>query len=186
VDDSVSKEKDVVSSDEEEKLRSKKAKRARRRSPPTSPTPLPVETASKPVRKTANKPPSETPVKQPPRTRATSQRDPPKKNDAGTLKGTAKPRANLQRNPSILGGELLNPQPHLSPATHRMSISSEESARNSPESPVAYKSLRRVKATSFARPMARRISFNNLVTAQEENCEPYGAGLGLGSAFQLR
>jgi hypothetical protein len=54
----------------------------------------------------------------------------------------------------------------------------------SPTSPI-HKSLRRVKVTTFGvRPVARKISFG---TISEENCEPHGAaGLGLGTAFQLR
>lgn len=169
VDGSVFRDKEVGSSDEEEKQRSKKAKKARKRSPPMSPSPLPP--TEKPSAKKLTKAPKvKSPVAPP---------------TPVSTKRTSKPRANLERNPSILGGELPHLQPHMSPVGNRMSVSSEESGRNASEIPATHKTLRRVKATSFsARPMARRISFSSL--AQEENCEPLGAGLGLGSAFQLR
>ena len=113
---------------------------------------------------------------------------------AHNTRSATKLRANLRRNPSILGGELPFPQqtplaPQLSamsPPTSRMSIGSDDprSMNFSPTSPV-HRSLRRVKATTFGmRPIARKISFG---TIAEESCEPHGtAGLGLGSAFQLR
>ena len=93
-----------------------------------------------------------------------------------------------------MGGELPFPQQTptvpqqnaMSPPSSRMSISGDDirTLGFSPTSPV-HKSLRRVKVTTFGmRPVARKISFG---TIPEENCELHGAaGLGLGSAFQLR
>ena len=112
---------------------------------------------------------------------------------AHNTRSATKLRANVRRNPSILGGELPFPQrtpsvpqpTAMSPPSSRMSIGTDDirSLNFSPSSP--HKSLRRVKATTFGvRPIARKISFG---TISEENCEPHGtAGLGLGSAFQLR
>jgi hypothetical protein len=113
---------------------------------------------------------------------------------AHNTRSATKLRANVRRNPSILGGELPFPQqtpPAPQPAvmsspTSRMSTGSDDghSMNFSPTAPV-HKSLRRVKATTFGmRPVARKISFGAI---SEENCDPHGAaGLGLGSAFQLR
>jgi len=112
---------------------------------------------------------------------------------AHNTRSATKLRANVRRNPSILGGELPFPQqtpsaPHpitISPPSSRMSIGSDDarSLNLSPSTP-AHKGLRRVKATFGMRPIARKISFGAI---SEENCEPHGtAGLGLGSAFRLR
>lgn len=167
---SISKEKEPGSSDDEENQRSKKAKKARRRSPPMSPSPLP------PTEKGS--------IKKLPSKASAKVKSPVAPPTPVSTKRTTRARANLERNPSILGAELPKPPPPMSPVGNRMSISSEESGRNASEIPATHKTLRRVKATSFAaRPMGRRISFDSL---QEENCEPLGAGLGLGSAFQLR
>jgi hypothetical protein len=103
---------------------------------------------------------------------------------ATNTKKATRPRANLERNPSILGGELPKPQAQLSPP---MSVDGEEPGRNASELSTAHRTLRRVKAKSFAvHPVARRISFGSVGSPQEENFEPHGAGFGLGSAFQLR
>jgi len=112
---------------------------------------------------------------------------------AHNTRSATKLRANVRRNPSILGGELPFPQQTpsvpqhvaMSPPSSRMSIGSDDTRSLNFSPSPAHKSLRRVKATTFGvRPLARKISFG---TIAEENCEPHGAGsLGLGSAFQLR
>lgn len=175
------------------------AKRSRKLSHPMSPitaTPAPAQT---PARKSITKP---SPVK--PRStkdiRDLGLGSPMvispaiHSSPAHNTRSATKLRANVRRNPSILGGELPFPQQTpsvpqhtaMSPPSSRMSIGDDDarSLNFSPTSPV-HKSLRRVKATTFGmRPIARKISFG---TISEENCEPHGtAGLGLGSAFQLR
>lgn len=165
------KQKEAHSSDEEERLRSRKAKKARRRSPPISPSPLPSAKVS--TKKLASKTPIQAKSPVAPPTPVSSKR-------------VARPRVNIERNPSILGGPLPLPPAPASSASQRMSIGSEESPRPSSST---HKTLRRVKNTTLSvRPMARRISFGTLGSPQEENREPHGvgAGLGLGSAFQLR
>ncbi|EMD34025.1 hypothetical protein CERSUDRAFT_117538 [Gelatoporia subvermispora B] len=191
------KESDVTSSDEEEKLRSIKAKRARVKAISPTPPASPAIATEKP----------QTPRKthaQPPRT--------PVKAVAETPRRTLRPRANLQRNPSILGPELPQPQHTIAmPATPRYATRSEGrrprktpkplETPNSPlknslpsqNSPIVVqtpqsKGLRRVKGSRLPqRQLARKISFGSLVPQDEENTEPgVGAGFGLGSAFQMQ
>ena len=175
------------------------AKRSRKLSRPMSPTTATPAPAQTPAKKSITKP---SPVK--PRS-AKGVRDlglgspmvispATHSSPAHNTRSATKLRANVRRNPSILGGELPFPQQTppvpqhiaMSPPSSRMSIGDDDarSLNFSPTSPV-HKSLRRVKATTFGmRPIARKISFG---TISEENCEPHGAaGLGLGSAFQLR
>lgn len=167
------------SSDEEEKLRTKKAKKPKLKpSLPSSPSttdvdsPPPSQTTSKSRRSapssksgsnnTSNKtvtPTTTNPVKSTPK----------------------KPRANLQRNPSILGGELPRPQPMLPPQ-----VPSTRPQLPLPNSATPGRRIRRMRATSFAREPARRISFGSLVASPEDH--HHGAanfGGDLGSAFQL-
>ena len=179
-------------------LENSPAKRSRKRSRPMSPM------ATTPVPETpANKKPTRPSVAEPKSTR--DLRDlglgspmvispAIHASPAHNTRSATKLRANVRRNPSILGGELPFPQQTpsalqptaMSPPSSRMSIGSDDgrSLNFSPSSP-AHKSLRRVKATTFGmRPIARKISFGAIA---EENCQPHGAGgLGLGSAFQLR
>ncbi|KII85059.1 hypothetical protein PLICRDRAFT_57000 [Plicaturopsis crispa FD-325 SS-3] len=104
---------------------------------------------------------------------ATSRSESISPNKADALKSPSRQK----RNPSTLGLE--SP---TSPASNNM------------QPP---RTLRRVRATSFARAPARRISFGSLATPAEEDHEnePYGAAFGgpldggqsgLGSAFQLQ
>ena len=174
------------------------AKRQRKRSRPMSPTtttPAPATPAKKPAtRPSVTKPKSTKDLRDlglgSPMVISPAVHPSP----AHNTRSATRLRANVRRNPSILGGELPFPQQTpsapqpmaMSPPSSRMSIGSDDgrSMNFSPSSP-AHKSLRRVKATTFGmRPIARKISFG---TISEENCEPHGAGsLGLGSAFQLR
>jgi len=194
VDDNVAKEVPPTPGHSE----NQPAKRSRKRSRPMSPTtttPAPTET---PVRKSAK-----SSVAKPKSTKDLSDlglgspmviSPAVHSSPAHNTRSATKLRANVRRNPSILGGELPFPQqtppaPHpafMSPPSSRMSIGSDDarSLNFSPSSPT-HKSLRRVKATTFGmRPIARKISFGAI---SEENCQPHGtAGLGLGSAFQLR
>ncbi|KAF9648717.1 hypothetical protein BDM02DRAFT_3096049 [Thelephora ganbajun] len=175
------------------------AKRSKKRSRPMSPTtatPAPAET---PAEKSATKPSVAKP-KSTKDLRDLGLGSPMvispaiHSSPAHNTRSATKLRANVRRNPSILGGELPFPQQTppapqaiaISPPSSRMTIVSDDthSLNFSPGSPT-HKSLRRVKATTFGvRPIARKISFGAI---SEENCEPHGAaGLGLGSAFQLR
>ncbi|OCH95340.1 hypothetical protein OBBRIDRAFT_573012 [Obba rivulosa] len=193
------KESDVTSSDEEEKLRSIKAKRARVKA--ISPTPPASPTIAFEKPQTPRKAPA-----QPPRTPVKAAADSPRR--------ILRPRANLQRNPSILGPELPQAQPVVEiPASPRPPTrSGGHRARKTPKtiecpgpitnpaptpsqnSPVTTqtpqsKGLRRVKGSKLPqRHLARKISFGSLKTPQdEENTGPgLGAGFGLGSAFQMQ
>ncbi|KAI0065327.1 hypothetical protein BV25DRAFT_1913917 [Artomyces pyxidatus] len=154
-----------ASSDEEEQIRTTKAKKARR-APATSPSP--GASPAKPSR----------------------------------------PRMNVQRNPSILGGELPHaqlistpPTPHthlppsynLPPAHLRVQIptfGATTQYQHPPRTPRSPR-LRRVRPAVFPTRPARRISFNSLgdgdvLLEPVEIIPGEGLGLGLESAFQLR
>ncbi|KAL4243813.1 hypothetical protein ABKN59_010712 [Abortiporus biennis] len=196
-----SKDSDVTS-DEEEKLRGQKAKKARTKASSPTPTSPPTTTIS---------PLPSSPMKRASRSRPTNKS--PSKN---TFKGspsipTSKPtgpmkrKANLRRNPSIIGPELPNPQPNLPPpasnrSPHYRSGFSSPSPKEglhfaspalappaTPSSPAAPKSLKRTKPSSMARRApARKISFGSLLPVVDDHRLGGGAGSGLGSAFQLQ
>ncbi|KAJ3479525.1 hypothetical protein NLI96_g8992 [Meripilus lineatus] len=191
-----------VTSDEEEKIRyRRKTKKARTKATSPPPTRIPL-TPSKPGRLSTptNVTPSATPISKATPTNRDSR--------SSAVKASAKPRANLKRNPSILGPELPNPQPNLEPpASIRAAYSPYpkpfkvvRSPSQVPESPYSLtnvppttpqtqptRTLKRTKASASLnrRAPARKISFGSLAPPVEEPVVG-GAGLGLGSAFQLR
>ena len=164
-------------------LEDRPAKRSRKRSRPMSPmTTTPV---------------LETPAKKPTRPSVAKTRD---LRDLGlgspiaispaihpspahNTRSATKLRANVRRNPSIMGGELPFPQQTpsapqptaMSPPSSRMSIGSDDGRilNFSPSSP-AHKGLRRVKASTYGtRPLVRSFAFGAIAG---ESCEPHGAG----------
>ncbi|KAI0091242.1 hypothetical protein BDY19DRAFT_991814 [Irpex rosettiformis] len=196
------KASDATSSDEEEKMRSRKAKRARRKiASPASGSPIISPRVIPPVGVQAVRPKVASNT-------ATKRTKPPALSSADKAL-SSKPKANLQRNPSILGGELPAPQPNVEPpavarASHRVRISRHDifqpldSPINSPmdispynithippATPQSASVPRRVRPTAPLprTSLARKISFGTLAEHKEES---HGAsGLGLGSAFQM-
>lgn len=195
-----SRDSDVTSSDEEEKLRSMKAKKARVKATSTTP------------------PPSSSPVHSPEKHRLQRKANqqvsskPAKNSKESSARRSSRPKANLQRNPSILGGELPQPQSHMDPPkirtprianTHKTDRSLKTADTAPTPGPVSRvldfspmsttpsesqnKPLRRSKGAKLPqRSIARKISFNSLTTsAVEENINPSGGNGLLGSAFQL-
>ncbi|CCM00116.1 uncharacterized protein FIBRA_02143 [Fibroporia radiculosa] len=197
------RDSEATSSDEEEKMRSMKAKKARVKA--ASPTPLPTSS------------PSVSPEK--PKSRRKSHQETvnksPRANKETSARRTTKPRTNLKRNPIILGGELPHPQPDRNPPTTRDSLRTDNfnllhtsrigdllTARgphalevpmtpgtpSTPQVPRG-KSLRRTGGAKLpSRTIARKISFGSMIApAPEAYGEPgSGFGLGLDSAFQLQ
>jgi hypothetical protein len=179
-------------------MRCRKAKRARRKaSSPVPVSPIVPSTVVAPAART--KAAGNTTTK---RTKTTV-------SSTTEKTSSARPKANLQRNPSILGAELPAPQPNVEPpavarASQRVRVSRQETYQPldspvhspmvispynithiPPATPQSAKPLRRARPTvplpraSFA----RKISFGALATQNEEN---HGAsGLGLESAFQM-
>ena len=189
-----------VTSDEEEKVRRRKAKKARTKasSPPHTSIPL---TPSKPIRQS-------TPTNVAPSVSVSKGTPTAKEHKPAALNRSAKPRANVRRNPSILGPELPNPQPNLEPPASIRSAYSPypkpikvvRSPTRTTDSPCSLmnatpttpqtqpiRSLKRTKASTALsrRPPARKISFGSIIPPAEDVVGA-GAGLGLGSAFQLR
>ncbi|KIP07635.1 hypothetical protein PHLGIDRAFT_35343 [Phlebiopsis gigantea 11061_1 CR5-6] len=199
------KNSDATSSDEEEKLRSQNAKRARRKaaSPtPTAPPALPTSssrpaTRSRAIPKTPSKP--------------TSKIASNEKSTEQARTRTSKAKADVQRKPNMFGGELPNPQPNLElPAVSRLPRPSPRTILKTPASPavphiapsspctpssvppmtpssqVVGKTSRRSRPTAPLprASLGRKISFGNLLSPQDENTRG-GLGSGLGSAFQL-
>jgi hypothetical protein len=198
------KNSDGSSSDEEEKLRARNAKRVRRKAAsPTLSTPLgsPTLPTSSPKADVHARATPQTPSKLPTRTTLAGK-------DCKPLQPrTSRPKANLQRNPSILGPELPNPQlvPTSPPAARRLRFPTGDVPKI-PASPVVYqpvspspysissippvtpqssRALRRSRPTAPLprASLARKISFGNLISTQDEMSS--GSGAGLGSAFQL-
>lgn len=178
-----------VTSDEEEKQRSKTAKKPRLKA--TSPTP-PTPIAAEQPRKAAKSPKASVKAKSqaaaaPGAKEPHSPRPPPK------------PRANLQRNPSILGPELPKPQQWDASPRAQARVKERKKVKASPEavardvtpgtdrvpSPPPPHGLRRTKRPGLmGAPVARRISFG-VVAPQDSNGHCSNAGPGLESAFQL-
>jgi transcription factor SPN1 len=185
-----------TSSDEEEKIRTKYAKKLRTKagistqngtstapSTPNKPRTRSNECVEKRV-KTSSKSSCST-------SSSSKSSSTARSSDSGattvTLKSsrcsTPKIKPNLQRNyQNIFGAEL--PDPHSPPP--RFS-SNPPGPPPTPGTASPCRPLRRVRATSFARAPARRINFGSLIPPPEEN-EPdaEAEGEGLGSAFQLR
>lgn len=202
-----------VTSDEEEKLRSLRAKRSRLKasSPIAPPVSLPLPSTPE-KSKSQKKPGKPTTIKsiKTPTADMSMKVDSPRR--------SVRPRATIQRNPSILGGELPQPQPDLLPAlcsspppkahkrtrSNRSPASSQTQAQASGTLLSAYnlsqippitphhspgRSLRRARGAEHLRGgLGRKISFGSIDPSHDdENSGPVpGAGLGLESAFQLR
>ncbi|OJT07375.1 hypothetical protein TRAPUB_1780 [Trametes pubescens] len=186
---------DVTSSDEEERMRSKRAKKPRVK--PSSPTPPPVTS------------PVTSPEKTKPLRRST--RTVVKTASAASPSAQASPHHNprakisLQRNPSMFGPELPavafpsakspTPSPVKTRSVRRSSVAPTPASpsipvRSSPmgaqtPSSSSRKPSRRTKGPSLAGGvMGRKITFGALGNSGEENASPTG-GLGLESAFQM-
>lgn len=202
-----------VTSDEEEKLRSLRAKRSRLKasSPIAPPVVLPLPSSPE-KSKTQKKQGKSTTIK--PAKIGTP--DSPMKVDSP--RRPIRARATIQRNPSILGGELPQPQPDLlppalrsspAPKSHKRTRSngspaSQNQTQTSGTLQSAYslsqipsitphhspgRALRRTKGADHLRGgLGRKISFGSIMPSHDdENVGAVsGAGLGLGSAFQLR
>ncbi|KAI0690152.1 hypothetical protein BC835DRAFT_1407602 [Cytidiella melzeri] len=196
------KASDATSSDEEEKVRARTIKRARRKL--SSPAP------ASPIASPRVVPPA---GKQMARPKAISILAPNRIKPATpgpAEKTTSRLRANLQRNPSILGGELPTPQPNAEPpavvrASHRLRVSRHDiyQAFDSPvHSPMDISPYNMshipsataqspAKVTRRSRPtaplprtsLARKISFGTVAAAPGESVGASGSGLG--SAFQM-
>lgn len=172
---------DVTTSDEEEKLRSKKAKKPRvKAASPTPPATSPPMSPQKPKQLR----------------RTTKLIGKPTSSQDGAHR-SSRPKANVQRNPSILGPELPSCQtaaPRITPAPvqpyQRLHHSRTQCPTTTPCTPVpgspTHRSPRRARAPSGRAPVGRKISFGSLAPPQEEENVGFGAGLGLGSAFQLQ
>ncbi|EKM58359.1 uncharacterized protein PHACADRAFT_252616 [Phanerochaete carnosa HHB-10118-sp] len=193
------KNSDATSSDEEEKLRNQHAKRARHKAAsPTLASPLasPTPTSSNKRARIAPRTPS----------KASTKTIPAGQSDAQTQSRASRPRVNLERNPSILGPELPNPQrTPQSPVVNRSRPSTNTVLRRPassavydavpaspynltsipPVTPTSHKASRRSRqAVPLPRAsLARKISFGSLVSQHEETGG--GSGAGLDSAFQL-
>ncbi|TFK45859.1 hypothetical protein OE88DRAFT_1812332 [Heliocybe sulcata] len=111
---------------------------------------------------------------------------------------TKRPRQNVQRNPSILGGLLPGVAEHESDrkADHRGSLPGSTAPR--PTKLIPPRTIRRVKRTEFRSGtlpgLSRKISFGSLSTPREDDegnypstgsFESTGSGSGLGEAFEL-
>ncbi|KAI0359812.1 hypothetical protein OH77DRAFT_1493326 [Trametes cingulata] len=192
---------DVTSSDEEEKMRTKRAKKPRVKA--SSPTPPPVTSPvtspekGKPLRRSTR-----TLVNAPSTASPSAAKDTPRR--------AARPKANLQRNPSILGPELppiltqpsvsrLVPpspspvktrstrRPSATPTTASPSLREAPMVPQTPTSSSSRKPSRRSKTSSLASgALGRKISFGALGSAAGEENVGSGVGCGLGSAFQLQ
>lgn len=196
---------DATSSDEEELMRARKAKRVRRKA--SSPTPAsPIVTLNTTVGTRATQ---RTKVAPKTSNSSVSKCNKPPAEQAQVSKS----KANLQRKPAVFGGELPAPQPNVDPpAVVRANKKTRDVVQDyslypaspSPHSPAPAspynlthippmtphnrqsKTLRRSRPTAPLprASLSRKISFGNLASTQEE---PSGAaGLGLDSAFQLR
>ncbi|CAL1716655.1 unnamed protein product [Somion occarium] len=129
------KDSDVTSSDEEEKLRSKKAKKARTQaSSPTPTTPsVPFTPASSRPMTRSKTSSLKTPAPKPVKSTSTVIKPGKQPSTPSSKAASRLPRANLQRNSSIIGPELPNPQPNLAMPT---SIRSPRTARPAASSKI--------------------------------------------------
>ncbi|KDQ59310.1 hypothetical protein JAAARDRAFT_57229 [Jaapia argillacea MUCL 33604] len=207
-----------VSSDDEEKARSRRAKKPRTKTtspipePPMSPTP-PTPTPETPSRVGTKRTRSDTDSSG--KSESSSSRSKASSSNPRRPTVSQRPKANVQRNPSILGPEL----PHLRSQQNIQQIPVRQAppplaraptlitsqpvlASPTPVTPPRPRTLRRMKVVDLrghdakSEKMARRISFGSLaapaegtvtppVPAQDTRQGAAGLGLGLGSAFQL-
>ncbi|KAJ7744320.1 hypothetical protein B0H14DRAFT_3117509 [Mycena olivaceomarginata] len=193
------------SSDEEEKFRSRRAKKARVRSPSiSSPPPLSPSPEASPISSATRSPSSSRdtpkavspeapgPVKRTTRKKASTRASEPQSvTDLSTKLSRERPKGmNIKRNPSMFGAELprlsASAQQPGTPVTTPLVLSS-AAPLLVPQAMEKVKTLRRVRRL----PPARRISFGSLIApvgedgheADMEECEDERS---LGSAFQLR
>ncbi|KAH9846659.1 hypothetical protein C2E23DRAFT_743498 [Lenzites betulinus] len=183
---------DVTSSDEEEKLRSKRAKKPRVKA--SSPTPPPVTSPITSPEKKSLRRSTRVIVKTPSTGSSTPVKD--------TARRSPRAKINLQRNPSMFGPELppiatqsprlMSPavSPTKSRTTHRSPAAptpASPSVRGSPmvtKTPSSRKPSRRAKGPSLTTgQIGRKISFGG-PSGAGENASP-GVGLGLEGAFQM-
>ena len=181
-----------LSSDEEEKVRNKGAKKPRVGSLKKTAAPVPVAVKSPmPKERTPNAKPTSTPkTAKPSEAKPKSSPNSPSVTPVSprrSSRNTSTPvdpqpktrqRANLQRNPSIFGAPLPPPPP-----------SPQETRIPAPAPSFMQKTLRRTKPRSSAFGLARKISFGGLLPPEEGSgapCSPrLTGGLELGSAFQM-
>ncbi|KAJ7364174.1 hypothetical protein DFH08DRAFT_267798 [Mycena albidolilacea] len=189
------------SSDEEEKFRSRRAKKARVRSPSiSSPPPLSPSPEASPISPAARSPSSSRdtpktmspeapgPVKRTTRKKASTRASEPQSvTDLSTKLSRERPKGmNVKRNPSMFGAELPRLSAPATPVTTPLVLSS-AAPLLVPQAMEKVKTLRRVRRLA----PARRISFGSLIApvgedgheADMEECEDERS---LGSAFQLR
>ncbi|RPD60139.1 hypothetical protein L226DRAFT_545760 [Lentinus tigrinus ALCF2SS1-7] len=183
---------DVTTSDEEEKLRTKKAKKPRTKA--ASPTPP----------ATLSSPPSSMKQKQLRRTSKQVSKPTSSGGTKDTSRRSSRPKANLQRNPSMFGPEL----PSMSPSSRLEELVCKspkcsfdrgpsllsEARRHLTKTPSS--SLHVAECRKSSRPssrpslnqasVGRKISFSKLAPPREDENMVLGDGQGLGSAFQLR
>ncbi|TCD64907.1 Transcription factor iws1 [Steccherinum ochraceum] len=203
--DHSTKDSDVTSSDEEEKMRSRKAKKARTKA--ASPTPpATASLMSPPTSKTGQRPKAKAPSRPSPPSKPPSKVSNTPKSPESVVPGRpTKRRANVRRNPSILGPELPNPQPNLEPPAAIPGLRSPAVGVNSPynltripafspaagppaspTSPTSPRPLRRSKPAAALPRLApsRIIAFGDIPPTSPEK-PGAGSGMGLESAFQL-
>lgn len=97
----------------------------------------------------------------------------------GSVRSRKTSKTKTTRASSLFGAELPNPQP-----APPMPIASYTQTVEATPMLSPHKTLRRVKTTNFPRAMSRRISFGSLAAPVEEELDHNGAGLD--TAFQLR
>ncbi|TFK92686.1 hypothetical protein K466DRAFT_480222 [Polyporus arcularius HHB13444] len=196
---------DVTTSDEEEKLRTKKAKKPRVKA--ASPTPTcPAPTCLSP-------PPSFTKAKQLRKANKQLPKPPSSGGTKDTSHRSSRPKANLQRNPSILGPELpcASPAPrseaspckppsprspkktHVCPnpveSLHKTAarwMSAMSATPSSPSCSGDFMCRRGYRSSLNHAGVGRKISFGDLAAPQEEENMALRDGESLESAFQLR
>lgn len=162
------KELDVYpSSDEEERIRSRRAKKPRTRSSsPSGEKPKKPNTSKSTTSKSAGGSKLES-------------ISPP-----GSVRVKKAAKAKPMRTSSMFGAELPNPQPDPAPpASIPAPLPLNAAAVVQTPMISTHKTLRRVKTTTFPPRPSRRISFGSLAVPIEEGFE--GTGSGLGSAFQM-
>ncbi|KAF9052474.1 hypothetical protein BDZ89DRAFT_1032524 [Hymenopellis radicata] len=173
------------SSDEEEKLRTKQAKKVKTK---TGSVPSPSASASPEAKQKTPKKCRERKESAKSHTASFKVSDQsPSPSTLGVGKSPSRQRMNLQRNPSMFGAEL--PQLHSASSPAEIPTSYEPPSTVAPASPKKTPTLRRVKRMGLA--PSRRISFGSLVPPQsvsghEADVEDDDGDRGLASAFQMK
>ena len=188
---------DVTTSDEEEKLRTKKAKKPRvKAASPTPPATLPS---------TLSPSPSSTKTKQLRRANKQITKPTSSSSTKDSSRRSSRPKANLQRVPYIFGPELPpaspaprqegSPYPLRSPPSSKSKHSASalgsprQCQAKTPTSSCGIAECRKANRGSI-RPtlkhVGRKISFGQLAPPQEDENMALGDAQALGSAFQLQ